>query len=558
MNACESKVDFLMAYRTEALGEDKRRSIAAHLEECAPCRGLEARLAESLSLADAPPRRAPPKLLSQLAAAEKPKPVPPPEDLDPSMRVSVARSCGYCRGDLGEARVHCAECLARYHEDCFQELGRCGVMGCESTRVLKPAAAAAPRRRSRPGALRVALGILAGSVIAATGGKLLLSSKPAPKAARVSTAPRVADTPYLGVTLVRGEGFGSYRAVWVAPNGPAARAGLRKGDAVRLFGSGALRASNSERYELEDFAIGSEVELRFQRDGRVVIELVTVEPEPRIAYWGLTTAFPSSADAGEFEGLEVKEVDFGGPAYKAGLKVGDRLLRAAGERVSRREPLPLDASRPGDEVSLVLRRGQRTLETLLVAEAGPCRTRLGLELDEPELRVSWVQPDSPASEIGLKVGDRLYSLQGNANLSLDRVERILARLGLGRAIASVAFQGSVDSGPPTFRQIGLTIPEWDPSSMGPNAYRRCIELGLELLGDPGGQRRVVEITDVTKGGIADRAGLRAGDRILGFNGWRGPRYQTALGALDSLPRGEEITLKCSRAGAAFDCRLVGE
>jgi serine protease Do len=79
-------------------------------------------------------------------------------------------------------------------------------------------------------------------------------------------------------------------------------------------------------------------------------------PRPADAVLGVT--FAENSDQ-----VKVDEVYDGGPAYKAGLKAGDVILRFDEIRVGEPEDVRglLRKRKPGDEVELVVRRGERTL-----------------------------------------------------------------------------------------------------------------------------------------------------------------------------------------------------
>lgn len=79
----------------------------------------------------------------------------PAQPLSPDDVILV--SCSYCRDGLERgATVYCASCLAPHHGDCFREHGRCSVMGCGETQIVRatghrdePAEPTAPRRPNR-------------------------------------------------------------------------------------------------------------------------------------------------------------------------------------------------------------------------------------------------------------------------------------------------------------------------------------------------------------------------------------------------------------------------
>ncbi len=73
----------------------------------------------------------------------------------------IALSCSFCRGVLvRDDVVYCASCLAPHHPECFRDHGRCSVMGCSETRVVRPSELTplererATRRAARPPSVR--------------------------------------------------------------------------------------------------------------------------------------------------------------------------------------------------------------------------------------------------------------------------------------------------------------------------------------------------------------------------------------------------------------------
>ncbi len=142
-----------------------------------------------------------------------------------------------------------------------------------------------------------------------------------------------------------------------------------------------------------------------------------------------------------------------GPAYKAGLRSGDRIVEVAGHAISRAAELkhqlgPLYA---GDNVALVALRGderiERTIE--LVGKIDPYETPfLGVlpmrfaDSDKPAyVVVRYVYPGSPAEAAGLKPGDRIKSLSGESITSAADVAAKLPALAPDQTVKLEVLRG---------------------------------------------------------------------------------------------------------------------
>lgn len=155
MNPCQSVAESLLAYRAGALEEEAHEHIRGHLASCPRCRELEAQVAELPAVLnesiDPPPELWSQIMKSQAANKDNAKPMTPALIPNPNLAVRVRQDCVYCRGSLFAARVHCADCLARYHESCFIANKGCGVLGCAGREFLKPQGLEETSRRMSPG-----------------------------------------------------------------------------------------------------------------------------------------------------------------------------------------------------------------------------------------------------------------------------------------------------------------------------------------------------------------------------------------------------------------------
>ncbi|MDX2101474.1 MAG: DegQ family serine endoprotease [Alphaproteobacteria bacterium] len=164
----------------------------------------------------------------------------------------------------------------------------------------------------------------------------------------------------------------------VAPESPAARAGLRRGDVVTAIAGRDVSDPESLRYRVATLPIGQTAALTVLRQGRAQQISVALQPPPEtpprdltriqgaVPFQGATVANLSPAlveeigFAGPTRGVVVMEVERGSNAARVGLQPGDVLLRINGEPVqaARSVQAQLNAARVW---RLEVRRGAQTL-----------------------------------------------------------------------------------------------------------------------------------------------------------------------------------------------------
>lgn len=135
-------------------------------------------------------------------------------------------------------------------------------------------------------------------------------------------------------------------------------------------------------------------------------------------------------DASSEKPAEIGYVDPAGPAHKAGIREGDRIARIGDVQ----NPLWQDIQdalirakmAPGKPLDLALQRGSQMIPTQLTPEVRGQQELdyLGIVPDEP-ITVTAVIPDTPAAQSGLKVGDEIVSLNGQAMRSMAAVRAFL-------------------------------------------------------------------------------------------------------------------------------------
>ncbi|MCU0869655.1 MAG: Do family serine endopeptidase [Burkholderiales bacterium] len=159
--------------------------------------------------------------------------------------------------------------------------------------------------------------------------------------------------------------------VEVATDGPAARAGLRRGDVVVGVNGRTVRGSADLRNQMGLIPAGDTAELRLLRDGKPLTLRVPVEAPRGPASTG-GQAVPELAGArvgtlrrdGRPEAVVVVEVERNSPAWGHGLRPGDAIVGANGRRVREVADLVAALRNPGT-LALGVVRGDTTLSLVI-------------------------------------------------------------------------------------------------------------------------------------------------------------------------------------------------
>ena len=137
------------------------------------------------------------------------------------------------------------------------------------------------------------------------------------------------------------------------------------------------------------------------------------------------------ADEGQGRGLRVVTVAPRSAATRAGLRVGDRIVRFASRDVTRDVDLRSLVLAAESPITLSIERaGSSQPLSLTIELAGPA-VRLGISwrVDDAEPRaviVARIVPGSPAAKAGIQVGDRLYEVSGRSFAGDAEFRRLLA------------------------------------------------------------------------------------------------------------------------------------
>ncbi len=274
--------------------------------------------------------------------------------------------------------------------------------------------------------------------------------KPVPQRMSVAAAGPVmnflfAAVAFVTVFLIGVQGLAP-RIGYVAPDSPAAEAGLERGMELRAVAGRTTRSWNEVRVALMGAAIDRETVPVRVTDG---VEERTLRLDLEgIGGTGLESGFLyERVGLGSYQPVTVGEVVADSPAAGAGLQAGDRIVAVAGEHIgSWRRFLEVVRGHPGEPLAFTVARGGERLELKVVpealtSEAGDRIGRIGMRpqpLPE-ELRVTIRYGPLGAVAEGLrKTGEMLW-------LTVEMLGRMVtgsvSSENLGGPIAIAQFAG---------------------------------------------------------------------------------------------------------------------
>lgn len=140
------------------------------------------------------------------------------------------------------------------------------------------------------------------------------------------------------------------------------------------------------------------------------------------------------------------------PAYKAGLKAGDKIVEVAGREIVRQSQLMYELNRryAGDSVKVAVLRGEQRIERelQLVDHLDPYqRPFFGVlprrdPAEQPDgILVRFVYPESPAAKAGVLAGDKIVSLAGKPVKDRYELVEAAAAIELGQKVAMETLRG---------------------------------------------------------------------------------------------------------------------
>lgn len=306
----------------------------------------------------------------------------------------------------------------------------------------------------------------------------------------------------------------------------------------------------------------------------------------------LKTAKGKRVDHGEIAGLVVdkKPSDLTGgarvvrvipktDAEKVGLKAEDRIIAVEGSPIAHVwRFLGLVSTYPeGTSLKLTVERldkagnkVKKEVKVALVVQKGGAQNLDGVLKPVPESPFLGIEPgymnmkgvqilgiwkSSPADAAGIKPGDTLLRVNGKEIPDGWEFKSLVSALRFGQKVKLTIDQGGAEKvltltvGNSSHYPLNSLLRVPEEGKKGGEALKAQSELGFKL-GDQGDDGIVV--LSVSKGGPAEKGGLKAGDEILSLNGEEAEDAFEMQDFMNKIKVGKEVKLEIFRNGELID------
>lgn len=287
------------------------------------------------------------------------------------------------------------------------------------------------------------------------------------------------------------------------------------------------------------------------------------------------------------KGVVIASVDAQGPAGRAGLKAGDRLLTLDGAKVteafdverelgllSQGTPVELAIERAGKRVVLVATLGAGQLETVAVRKnkaptvankaplaevpqlaPAPGKPWVGMNVEEKDggIFVKTVVEGGPADKAKLQVGDRLVAFAGKAVKSKQDILEVLGGLEPGQKIAlRIEREGWMKNLDLVVGEKGAPAKPKDDEKPETKPEKKPGKSKTAFLGvavdEPDGQNPGLHVNVVAEGSPAEKAGIKKDDFVLEIGGAKITDIESFMTAVKSRKPGDVVKVRLAREG----------
>ena len=214
---------------------------------------------------------------------------------------------------------------------------------------------------------------------------------------------------------------------------------------------------------------------------------------------------------------QIGDVLDGGAAARAGLEPGDKVLEINGRAIRYWEEIEDEVrSAPGKELHLRIQRNGKTFERYLTPIEDTVRRRDGRVAVQGRVGITHapfvplvgvIDGQSPAARAGLRTGDLIISVDGQAVRNWRDVQTKLGRFA--RRTSIVYFRGTELPGVPQVELLAAGFADLVPETQINATLERQTYTGLE--------HAEMFVAHVDAGSPADSAGLRPGDLLVALD-----------------------------------------
>ncbi len=157
-----------------------------------------------------------------------------------------------------------------------------------------------------------------------------------------------------------------------------------------------------------------------------------------------------------------------------------------------------------------------------------------------------VAPDSPAEAAGLKAGDKLLALDGAATTAPQAAKDRLRGLVAGRATPVVVSRAGAEV------RLSLTPRPASKPFSAPTGARAVLGIQSGEVLPAGGS----EVTGVTAGSAAEKAGVKAGDVVLKLDQSKVEEHSTLREILSLKKPGDAVVVTVKRSGEELELKAT--
>ena len=413
-----------------------------------------------------------------------------------------------------------------------------------------------------------------------------------------TTSSAQSQQPFLGVSIAAAET--GAQVMSVAPDSPAAQAGVQENDVITSFDGEAVTA-DSLAAVVRDHQVGDTVTLTVLRGAESLDLTVTLaaRPESGAPVQSETTAQPATMPyigvslSDENNAVTVQEVAAGSPAENAGIQVGDVIAKVGDADVTNAADVvrAVRSAQPGDTLTLQVTRGSEdvTVDVTVGETSAQSMMNRGANRGMPGMRgmmngnafsfdgktwtIEELNENSALYEAGLRAGDQITAINGETDLTPQALMKSL----MGKSDQSIQVTVDRDGQSQTLdvpvsalHELmlggfgGFPFGSDENGGMGfPFEFGQRmsgVRLGVQVvnLDETTAKEHDLTVTEgalvtaVEPGSAAEKAGLQVDDVITAVDGDNVTARRPLAVRLYGWKAGDEITLTVLRDGQSME------